>query len=390
MCEKTDKPNIFNYATKELSQDAVICWLIDWAHYNDKQEYEQLKQCGQKFIETMFSKHGKKAPRNPGKVKIWRQYNRIDVLVDIGEFVLLIEDKIDGKPDIEQLTRYYNQVVQMVRDGTVLMGKSEENVLPIFLKTGNHSLYEQVIGVEHLIPPYKVFDRRDFLKVVEDYDATHPILDDFSDRLKCWNRTTESFKNWDQAKEWEYTPCQGFFRELENHLTVFDGDSGLVGFDSTTSINGVTEGNTWRGNSAGNLFWGWDWVNNNSGGFFGFWWYSKTVQSCGHDVDIYLQLEIKLDEPDDRKLCFKVAMKEADKDKWGNIKWDCHERILKSAGKTLVRKPQRMGHGYTVTIAEWISPWLIFNPNDGPDIQKTIGKLMEAQRVLDKAEGVIS
>ena len=24
-------PNLFDFATKELSQDAVICWLIAWA-----------------------------------------------------------------------------------------------------------------------------------------------------------------------------------------------------------------------------------------------------------------------------------------------------------------------------------------------------------------------
>ena len=47
MCEATDKPNIFRYATKELSQDAVICWLIEWA-YHDDPEYEQLRKCGQR------------------------------------------------------------------------------------------------------------------------------------------------------------------------------------------------------------------------------------------------------------------------------------------------------------------------------------------------------
>ena len=26
-----ETPNLFHYATKELSQDAMICWLIDWA-----------------------------------------------------------------------------------------------------------------------------------------------------------------------------------------------------------------------------------------------------------------------------------------------------------------------------------------------------------------------
>ena len=26
------RPNLVDYATKELSQDAVVCWLIAWAH----------------------------------------------------------------------------------------------------------------------------------------------------------------------------------------------------------------------------------------------------------------------------------------------------------------------------------------------------------------------
>ena len=30
---KPRNPNIFDFATKELSQDAMICWLIRWAHY---------------------------------------------------------------------------------------------------------------------------------------------------------------------------------------------------------------------------------------------------------------------------------------------------------------------------------------------------------------------
>jgi hypothetical protein len=38
------EPNLFNYATSELSQDAFICWLIAWADSsqieNDKNLYE--------------------------------------------------------------------------------------------------------------------------------------------------------------------------------------------------------------------------------------------------------------------------------------------------------------------------------------------------------------
>ena len=47
--------NLFNYAYKELSQDAVICWLIKWAFYNG-QGHERLRECGKKFLKALFEK----------------------------------------------------------------------------------------------------------------------------------------------------------------------------------------------------------------------------------------------------------------------------------------------------------------------------------------------
>ena len=35
MTKMNDKPNIFNYATEESSQDAVVCWLLAWAGRQD-------------------------------------------------------------------------------------------------------------------------------------------------------------------------------------------------------------------------------------------------------------------------------------------------------------------------------------------------------------------
>ena len=52
----TSPPNLFDYATKELSQDAVICWLIDWAgrETNGDPEDEELRQCGLAFVDALF------------------------------------------------------------------------------------------------------------------------------------------------------------------------------------------------------------------------------------------------------------------------------------------------------------------------------------------------
>lgn len=37
------KPNIFNYAKSELTNDAIICWMLDWANSEDD-IYKNLSQ----------------------------------------------------------------------------------------------------------------------------------------------------------------------------------------------------------------------------------------------------------------------------------------------------------------------------------------------------------
>ena len=64
--------NLFYYAYKELSQDAIICWLIKWAYY-DGPGYEQLRECGKKFLEALFAKHNKKVPESISNLRISRQ-----------------------------------------------------------------------------------------------------------------------------------------------------------------------------------------------------------------------------------------------------------------------------------------------------------------------------
>ena len=44
------KPNLFNWATSELSQDAFICWLIEWAKPRYKVEYQMLNQIATQLI----------------------------------------------------------------------------------------------------------------------------------------------------------------------------------------------------------------------------------------------------------------------------------------------------------------------------------------------------
>ena len=395
MYETTGKPNIFKYATKELSQDAVICWLIEWA-YHDEPGRERLRECGQKFIEALFAKHDKEIPRVGEKPKVWPQDNSIDVLSRIGEYVLLVEDKTGTKDHSGQLKRYYDKVL---KGKTKAKKVGKENILPIYLKTGNQSLFDRM-RIENSTP-YKVFNRCDFWKVVEPCQDAHPILDDFRDHLKSLEDDTQSYGKWGQDRNGKvsHRSCEGFFRKLEEHLVVFDGDNPLVGFDND-SVNKYNPINCWTNDWVEALHppWGWNYVPNQSGGFAGFWWYYKTVKSCGHDVELYLQLEINRDKPDHSKLCFRVKVKEDTKGLTREIRKNCYDRILE-AGKVgspgdLVCGPNRMGTGYTMTVALWDNkdgqkPWLVLKSNGEVDIQATIKNLMEAQSVLDRAEGIL-
>ena len=50
------KPNIFDIATKELSQDAFITWLLAFAD-NDNQQYDkELNLCAKEFVSMLIKK----------------------------------------------------------------------------------------------------------------------------------------------------------------------------------------------------------------------------------------------------------------------------------------------------------------------------------------------
>lgn len=91
-----EKNNLFKYATKELSQDAFICWCINWINYpNDK-----LYNLGLDFLKMILTdeKGDQKIKiTEKTRIKILRQYEKIDILLIIDEqYLVIIEDKINS------------------------------------------------------------------------------------------------------------------------------------------------------------------------------------------------------------------------------------------------------------------------------------------------------
>ena len=123
--------NLFNYATKELSQDAFLMWLI--ANYNCEED-KQLKDASRKFICKLFEIN--KIDINENDIlnaKVYPQENKIDIyaIIDIkdkGKYGIFIEDKTSSF-EHNQLVKY-NKNIENIKNSDKL-----DYVLKIFYKS---------------------------------------------------------------------------------------------------------------------------------------------------------------------------------------------------------------------------------------------------------------
>lgn len=72
------KNNLFTFATSELSQDAFICWCLNWINYPNEILYPMAKDI---FLNLL-----KEENLENEKIEILRQYKKIDVLVILKKF----------------------------------------------------------------------------------------------------------------------------------------------------------------------------------------------------------------------------------------------------------------------------------------------------------------
>lgn len=355
----TTRPNLFRYGHKELSQDAMICWLLDWANERYAEERPALHEAGQRFARALFAKHGRPGPKRIGTVKLGMQVASIDVLAWVdSEYALLIEDKTDSGRHSGQLKRYHEKALGSslkVWDETadksdkwVSVTPTKDKLFPIFLKTGNMSRAEKRIieGIE-LSPPYRVFERQDFLDVLKGCDlSASEILVAFHDHLAEKERLTCAYEC-APLNHWSWESWEGLFRCLEENL-----DTG-----------------------------GWGYVPNPSGGFLGMHWHWKP----GGGDDVYLQIE-------QEKLCFKIAADGAKRRSERRRYW--HDRIV-AAGKAAgmrIAKPARFGSGQHMTVARLVGDdgrqnrdWRQAGTDGKLDLAATLAVLRRAEKVLDAA-----
>ena len=323
------KPNLFKHATSELSQDAFICWLLEWAKAEHKNKNGELHACGVDLIKAFFNKHSLPIPERFESVEIEKQYKNIDVFCIVNETIpIIIEDKTNTAVHSDQLKNYYKKICRLERF-------DERNIIPIYFKTHDQSNYDKVRE-----DGYQEFTRKDILKLLDKYDKTgSDIYDNFRSNLHCLEESVQSYKFSPNEKDWSEKAWTGFFMELQKSLG---------------------QGN-WRK------------VSNRRGGFMGFWWHFDRTNG----IQNYLQLE-------DNILVFKVHTDNPEKMK--SIR-KCWHSIIQNLSREMclpVTKPTRFGSGKSITVAVLKSDYRKFN-EDLLDLDATLSTLKQAQRLLDKA-----
>lgn len=140
-------PNIFKHATKELSQDAMICWFLECLNSDDK-KYRQL---GLNFIRFIFNDNEIKVAKLFNNSFPKTQHEKIDVYAEIvindkTVHPVIFEDKTNTYLHNDQMYKYIEKINNETNDKKRknFFGEVElSNILYVYFKTGFASDWER-------------------------------------------------------------------------------------------------------------------------------------------------------------------------------------------------------------------------------------------------------
>lgn len=325
------RPNIFNFATKELSQDAFICWLLSWADSSCQNIDDNMHKLGLYFLHSLLSKKGVTI-NEIQKVQIRRQKEGIDISVIINdEYIIVIEDKIFSKKHGNQLKKYYEIASKKF---------NEDKIITIFLKTSYSGHYHN--------ENYELFLLNDFLEIIEyakKIGANDRILLDFAEVLLQRVECIEEYQKL-KVRDWGLG-WMGFLKKVQENCTEWSD---------------------------------WGYIQNQSGGFWALWTHFIPVnESNTKEIHIHLR---QVKGNDDAKILFSITLK---KDANKTLKYIWLQKFI-TAGKEAgieVRKVNRLGDGKHIAIAEYVGKVIHKEENGEILIGETIKVIATCIKTLD-------
>ena len=330
MNENETGPNLFAFAPSELSQDAVLSWLLSWSDPKFQSLNRELHEAGRKLLAFIFRRHRLRCPV-ASSVTVHRQVDHADLIAEVGDkYLVLIEDKTKTNHHGDQLRRYLRSMKKRY---------PSRKILAVFLKTEDQCEFTDIESCG-----YCICNRADVLSCIwpsRDTPIGNDVLRDWAEYLDSKERSVRAFKHKPVA-EWNETQWTGFYQELRHHFPDL----------------------------------GWNKVPNAAGGFVGAWWGWRTV---GRDK-LYLQI-------DGNDLCIRVDAGDAPNRPAVRECWHNYFTTLDGKRQTFkLQRPARFGNGKTMAVA--VVPrneWLLVNAEGKLEIHKTLQSLRSATKLLQRA-----
>ena len=167
--------NIFQFATKELSQDAIICWLLNWVRFPDHVLFQLATELFALFGISSFDIYQ--------DITIKQQIKKADIVVALHKqkTILVIEDKTCSSEHDGQIKKY--KEIFSIKDNQTLLGNTSDmmyEIKTVYLKTG--FCYDDDKSV---IADVKITANELFAVVSnERYHNKSEILDNYVDYLR--------------------------------------------------------------------------------------------------------------------------------------------------------------------------------------------------------------
>ena len=210
--------NLFDYATKELSQDAFLRWLFE--NYNCDNESVK-KACRKLFDSFTDNKFKDKTMTDLTTVVQWKNIDiAIWFKVDGIEQLIIIEDKTGSGIHNNQLARYEKEII-----GHNDFWRKEENrqkydveryiektgnVFKIFYKTNIIDEWESKHAKEL---SWKTYDIYSIYKLFKDIEPNNEVLSYYIDYIK---KIHSAAKREQPPSEWVGISWHSFFNEYKN------------------------------------------------------------------------------------------------------------------------------------------------------------------------------
>ncbi len=229
---KMQTPNLFTHATKELSQDALICYMLEWADDKFKDSHSKSYKVGVRLLDGFFGKYEDIIKPRNYSIEIKKQFGDIDILCIVNKkYHIIIEDKTNTSHHDNQLDKYYNLISKD-------LNIDSENILCIYYKSGEEYNLSQLNGqtATGISWEYKLFSKDDILDVLN-MELDNQILIDYQCHIA--NLAIESnYKKLD-ISDWTTNTWISFVRDLKlgGNLTHGRGANKGVYFQYTIIDN---------------------------------------------------------------------------------------------------------------------------------------------------------